>query len=142
MHSHIKATLAGAVSAVAMFSFGSAAHCRRPPDSLRSTALIRGCQGRGVEVTIIHPLFSDRTVTASWVRSVRRSAMALGDDFQFNSLRKGTGATVAQVRQEIQADKFTVDLILVSAHRASLQQRQSVARSPNSTAATGKTASS
>ena len=27
----------------------------------------------------------------------------LGDDFQFNSLRKGTGATVAQVKQEIQS---------------------------------------
>ena len=39
----------------------------------------------------------------------------LGDDFQFNNIRKGTGATVATVRQEIKANKFTVDVHLVSA---------------------------
>ena len=39
----------------------------------------------------------------------------LGPNFKFNNLRKGTGATVAQVRQEIQAGKHTVDILLVSA---------------------------
>ncbi len=39
----------------------------------------------------------------------------LGSDFKFKNIRKGTGATVAQVRQEIKAGKFTIDVHLVSA---------------------------
>ena len=39
----------------------------------------------------------------------------LGPNFKFNNLRKGTGATVAQTRQEIQAGKHTVDILIVSA---------------------------
>lgn len=109
MHSHIKATLAGAVSAVAIFSFGSAALAAGHL-SAQEEALIAGAKAEG-QVTIIHPLFSDRT--AQRMGEAFKKRYGLGDDFQFNSLRKGTGATVAQVRQEIQADKFTVDLILV-----------------------------
>ena len=109
MHSHIKTTLAGAVSAVAMFSFGSAAIAAGHLTA-QEQALIPGAKAEG-SVTIIHPLFSDRT--SQRMGEAFKKRYGLGDDFQFNSLRKGTGATVAQVRQEIQADKFTVDLILV-----------------------------
>lgn len=109
MHSHIKATLVGAVSAVAMFSFGSAAIAAGHLTP-QEQALIPGAKAEG-SVTIIHPLFSDRT--SQLMGEAFKKRYGLGDDFQFNSLRKGTGATVAQVRQEIQADKFTVDLILV-----------------------------
>lgn len=109
MHSHIKATLAGAVSAVAIFSFGTAA-LAGGHISPQEQALIEGAKAEG-SVTIIHPLFSDRTTQRMGAAFAKR--YGLGDDFEFNSLRKGTGATVAQVRQEIQANKFTVDLILV-----------------------------
>ena len=109
MHSQFKATLAGAVSAVAMFSFGAAA-LAESPITPQEQALIAGAKAEG-EITIIHPLFSDRTTQRMGEAFARR--YGLGDDFKFNSLRKGTGATVAQVRQEIQANKFTVDLILV-----------------------------
>jgi iron(III) transport system substrate-binding protein len=64
-------------------------------------------------VTIINPLFSDRTGQRMGAAFIKR--YNLGPDFKFNNLRKGTGATVAQVRQEIQAGKFTVDVHLVSA---------------------------
>ena len=64
-------------------------------------------------VTIINPLFSDRTARLMGEAFIKR--YGLGDDFQFNNIRKGTGATVATVRQEIQANKFTVDVHLVSA---------------------------
>jgi ABC-type Fe3+ transport system substrate-binding protein len=64
-------------------------------------------------VTIINPLFSDRTGQRMGEAFIKR--YNLGPNFKFNNLRKGTGATVAQVRQEIQAGKFTVDVHLVSA---------------------------
>jgi len=64
-------------------------------------------------VTIINPLFSDRT--GQRMGEAFKKRYNLGDDFKFNNLRKGTGATVAQVRQEIKAGKFTVDVHLVSA---------------------------
>jgi len=109
MHSQVKATLVGAVSALAMFSFGSAAIAGGHLTA-QEEALIPGAKAEG-SVTIIHPIFSDRT--AQRMGEAFKKRYGLGDDFQFNSLRKGTGATVAQVRQEIQAGKFTVDLILV-----------------------------
>ncbi len=39
------------------------------------------------EVTIIHPIFSDRT--AQRMGEAFKKRYGLGDDFQFNSLRKG-----------------------------------------------------
>lgn len=75
-------------------------------------ALIPAAKEEG-SVTLIHPLFSDRTSQLLAEAFVER--YDLGPDFQANFLRKGTGATAAQVRQEIQAGKFTVDAILVSA---------------------------
>lgn len=63
-------------------------------------------------VTVINPLFSDRT--AQRMAAAFKQRYGLGDDFQFNNLRKGTGATVAQVRQEMKAGRFTVDVHIVS----------------------------
>ncbi|KPK20084.1 MAG: hypothetical protein AMJ67_03425 [Betaproteobacteria bacterium SG8_41] len=63
-------------------------------------------------VTIINAIFSDRTSTR--MAAAFKKRYGLGDDFQFNNLRKGTGATVAQVRQEMKAGRFTVDVHLVS----------------------------
>jgi iron(III) transport system substrate-binding protein len=64
-------------------------------------------------VTVLNPQFGDRTGQRLGEAFVKR--YSLGPDFKFNNLRKGTGATVAQVRQEIQAGKFTVDILVVSA---------------------------
>jgi len=64
-------------------------------------------------VTIINPLFSDET--ANKLGPAFIEYYGLGSSFKFNNLRKGTGQVVAQVRQEIQAGRFTVDVILVSA---------------------------
>ena len=63
-------------------------------------------------VTIINALFSDRTGQRMAEAFIKR--YDLGPNFKFNNLRKGTGATIAQVRQEIQAGRFTVDVHLVS----------------------------
>jgi iron(III) transport system substrate-binding protein len=75
-------------------------------------ALIEGAKKEG-SVTLLNPIFSDRTGQRLGEAFIKR--YGLGDSFKFNNLRKGTGATVAQVRQEIQAGKFTVDILLVSA---------------------------
>ncbi len=64
-------------------------------------------------VVLLNPIFSDRTGQRLGEAFVRR--YGLGPDFKFSNLRKGTGQTVAQVRQEIVAHKFTVDILLVSA---------------------------
>ena len=74
--------------------------------------LIEAAKKEGA-VTIINPLFSDRT--GQRMGEAFKKRYGLGADFKFNNLRKGTGATVSQVRQEIQAGKFTVDVHLVSA---------------------------
>ncbi len=75
-------------------------------------ALVAAAKEEG-SVTLINPIFSDRTGRRLGEAFVKR--YGLGDGFRFNNLRKGTGATVSQVRQEIKAGKFTVDVILVSA---------------------------
>lgn len=74
--------------------------------------LVEAAKAEGA-VTIINPLFSDRTGRLLGKAFVAR--YGLGADFKFNNLRKGTGASVSQVRQEIKAGKFTVDVALVSA---------------------------
>ena len=75
-------------------------------------ALIEGAKKEGA-VTLLNPIFSDRTGESLGQAFIKR--YGLGDGFKFNNLRKGTGQTVAQVRQEIVAGKFTVDILLVSA---------------------------
>lgn len=74
--------------------------------------LIRAAKKEG-GVALINPLFSDRTSKIMGPAFIKR--YGLGSGFKFRNIRKGTGATVAQVRQEIKANKFTVDVHLVSA---------------------------
>lgn len=74
--------------------------------------LIRAAKKEG-GVVILNPLFSDRTSKKMGPAFIKR--YGLGDGFKFRNVRKGTGSTVAQVRQEIKAGKFTVDIHLVSA---------------------------
>ena len=74
-------------------------------------ALVDGAKKEGA-VTILNAIFSDRTGERLGQAFVKR--YDLGSNFKFNNLRKGTGQTVAQVRQEIVAKKFTVDILLVS----------------------------
>ena len=105
-----KTMWAGAVSAIALLAAGSVAQAQDL--NAQEKALIAGAKAEGA-VTIINPLFSDRT--SQRMGAAFKKRYGLGDDFKFASLRKGTGATVAQVRQEILAGKFTVDMILVSA---------------------------
>ncbi len=64
------------------------------------------------EVTIINPIFQDLTAQRLQESFIKR--YDLGPNFKFNNLRKGTGAVVSQVRQEILANKFSVDTILVN----------------------------
>src|SRR6266480_6337588 len=59
--------------------------------------LVAAAKSEGA-VTILNPQFSDRTGQLLAEAFVKR--YDLGPDFKFNNLRKGTGATVAQVRQE------------------------------------------
>jgi iron(III) transport system substrate-binding protein len=74
--------------------------------------LVEGAKKEGA-VTVINPLFSDITGQRLGEGFIKR--YGLGAGFKFNNLRKGTGATVSQVRQEIQAGRFTVDVHVVSA---------------------------
>jgi iron(III) transport system substrate-binding protein len=109
--------IVGAVSAVALLastSMGYAAGhgAKMSPLTAQEKSLIAGAKKEGV-VTIINPLFSERT--AKRMAAAFKKRYGLGDDFKFNNLRKGTGATVSQVRQEFKAGKFTVDVVLVSA---------------------------
>lgn len=101
----IGATLAAAFFAAA--TFAQAADLTPEEKKLAAEARKEGA------VTIINPLFSDETGKRLGAAFIKR--YELGSDFKFNNLRKGTGATVAQVRQEIQAGKFTVDVHMVSA---------------------------
>ncbi len=78
----------------------------------QETQLVAAAKKEGA-VTLLNPLFSDQTGRSLGAAFVKR--YNLGADFKFNNLRKGTGATVAQTRQEIQAGKFTVDILMVSA---------------------------
>jgi iron(III) transport system substrate-binding protein len=74
--------------------------------------LVAAAKAEGA-VIVLNPIFSDETGQLLGEGFTKR--YNLGPDFKFNNLRKGTGATVAQVRQEIQAGKHTVDILLVSA---------------------------
>ena len=74
--------------------------------------LVAGAKQEG-SVTVLNPQFSDHTGQLLGEGFIKR--YNLGPNFKFNNLRKGTGATVAQTRQEIQAGKHTADILIVSA---------------------------
>lgn len=75
-------------------------------------ALIEAAKKEG-SVVVLNPQFSDWTGQHLGEGFIKK--YNLGSGFKFNNLRKGTGATVAQTRQEIQAGKHTVDILIVSA---------------------------
>ncbi len=109
MKTRFATKLLGAGSALAVISIGAMASAQSLTP--QEQKLIAGAKAEG-SVTLINPLFSDRT--GQRMGAAFKKRYGLGDGFKFNNLRKGTGATVSQVRQEIRADKFTVDVILVS----------------------------
>jgi iron(III) transport system substrate-binding protein len=104
--------MATAVVAVLMGVFALAPRVSASELTPQEKKLIPAAKQEGA-VTIINPLFSDRTAKRLGDAFIKR--YGLGNDFKFNNLRKGTGATVATVRQEIKANKFTIDVHLVSA---------------------------
>ena len=106
-----KATLTVSTVLPAVTLFAAVALAQAADLTPQEKALIEGAKKEGA-VTILNPIFSDRT--GQRLGAAFKKRYGLGDDFKFNNLRKGTGATVAQVRQEIQAGKFTVDILLVS----------------------------
>ena len=75
-------------------------------------ALVEDAKKEGA-VVILNPQFSDHTGQMLGAGFIKR--YNLGPNFNFNNLRKGTGATVAQTRQEIQAGKHTADMLIVNA---------------------------
>ncbi len=95
------------VAVLAASTIGHAASLTPQEEKLVAAAKSEGA------VTILNPQFSDRTGQLLAEAFVKR--YNLGPDFKFNNLRKGTGASVAQARQEIKAGKFTVDILVVSA---------------------------
>lgn len=99
--------LGAALGVLAPATFAHAADLTPQEQKLVAAARQEGA------VTVLNPQFSDRTGQLLGEGFVKR--YDLGPDFKFNNLRKGTGATVAQTRQEIQAGKHTVDILIVSA---------------------------
>jgi ABC-type Fe3+ transport system substrate-binding protein len=107
----ITSALLGAVSAAALVAASSTGFAM---DEItpQEKALIDAAKKEG-EVTLINPIFQE--ITADNFQKAFRKRYGLGDSFKFNNLRKGTGATIAQVQQEIKAGKFTVDAHIVNA---------------------------
>jgi iron(III) transport system substrate-binding protein len=64
-------------------------------------------------VTMINASISD--LTARDLEKGFKKRYGLEPDFKFNLIRKGTGPTVATARQELLADKHTIDVVLVAA---------------------------
>jgi iron(III) transport system substrate-binding protein len=104
----VKGLVVAATSAAALFAATTFAHASEITP--QEQALVEAAKEEG-SVTFLHPIFADSTSQALAKGFVER--YGLGSDFKVNFLRKGTGQTVAQVRQEIQAGRFTVDMILV-----------------------------
>ena len=102
------ALLAAPLTAAALIAATAYADDLTPQEK----ALVDAARQEGA-VTVLNPQFSDHTGQLLGEGFVKR--YNLGPNFKFNNLRKGTGATVAQTRQEIQAGKHTVDILIVSA---------------------------
>ena len=97
---------------VAFASFGMASAAVGAGLAPQEKKLIRAAKKEG-GVVIINPLFANRTAKRMKASFVKR--YGLGSGFKFRNIRKGTGSTVATVRQEIKAGKFTIDVHMVSA---------------------------
>jgi iron(III) transport system substrate-binding protein len=99
-----------AVAVAAFLVMSAAAHAATLTP--QEEKLVAAAKQEGA-VTFLNPVFADETSEAIGKAFIAR--YDLGPDFKFNNLRKGTGQTVAQLRQEIKAGKFTVDILMVSA---------------------------
>jgi iron(III) transport system substrate-binding protein len=77
----------------------------------RVQKLIEAAKKEG-EVNLLNPIFSDHT--GQLFEQGFRDLYGLGPGFKFVNTRKGTGAVVATVTQEIRAGKFTADLVVVN----------------------------
>src|SRR4029079_8135739 len=99
-----------ACAAVVLLCAGTAGHAAELTP--QEQKLVAATKQEG-SVTILNPQFSDHTGQLLGAGFIKR--YNLGPDFKFNNLRKGTGATVAQTRQEIQAGKHTADMLIVNA---------------------------
>jgi len=97
---------------VAVSTVGMATSASGGVISPQEKKLARAAKKEGA-VVIINPLFSDRTAKRMQRTFIKR--YGLGSSFRLHNIRKGTGSTVATVRQEIKAGKFTIDVHLVSA---------------------------
>jgi ABC-type Fe3+ transport system substrate-binding protein len=78
----------------------------------QETKLIEAAKAEG-EVSVLHPILGDHSF--GLLSKAFIDFYKLGPSFKLNNLRKGSGQTIAQVRQEIQANKFTVDILVVNA---------------------------
>jgi iron(III) transport system substrate-binding protein len=101
-----------AIAAAAIVLLTTAANAGAASLTSHEQKLVEGAKQEGA-VTVLNPIFSDRT--GERLAEAFSKTYDLGSEFKFNNLRKGTGQTVAQVRQEIVASKFTVDILVVSA---------------------------
>lgn len=110
LHTVHRAVTVGAALIASFFAFSTLTQAA--DFTAQEKALIELAKKEG-SVTIINPLFSDETANKLGPAFIQY--YGLGSNFKFNNLRKGTGQVVAQVRQEIQANRFTADVILVSA---------------------------
>jgi iron(III) transport system substrate-binding protein len=110
IHTGSFALLTGVASAVALLAATTVGHAQQL--SPQEQKLVAAAKKEGA-VTMLNATVSDRTGQLLGEAFVKR--YDLGSDFKFNNLRKGTGQTVAQVRQEMIAKKFTVDILVVSA---------------------------
>ncbi|MEE9276429.1 MAG: extracellular solute-binding protein [bacterium] len=108
-HYPVSIAAAGLLAALMLASAPLASGANLTPQEEK---LIRAAKKEGA-VVIINPLFSERTAKRMGPAFIKR--YGLGSGFKFRNLRKGTGSTVATVRQEIKAGKFTIDVHLVSA---------------------------
>ncbi len=103
--------LRAALGVVATSMLATGALAQSPDLTEQEKKLIEAAKAEG-SVTVLNAQFSDLTAQRIQQNFVKR--YNLGPDFRFNNVRKGTGQTVAQTRQEIQAGKFTVDVLIVS----------------------------
>ena len=106
----LRAAAASGVALASVIATMTLAHASDP--TAHEKQLAEAARKEGA-VTIINAQLSD--LTARNLEKAFIERYNLGSSFKFNNLRKGTGATVAQTRQEIIAGNLTVDVIVVSA---------------------------
>lgn len=98
----------GMLAVLAVLTLGPSASAAEL--TAQEKALIPMAKQEGA-VTILNPAFQESTAKALRAAFIKR--YGLGENFELNNVRKGTGACVATARQEIKAGKITNDVIMV-----------------------------